>query len=81
MVSSAPWSCLGFGELIEKVRNGGDLVGLFRHADLPQYQSCIGGVGAQRMEGLEPLAAVMGAARRLAVDRNERVPTYLTSEP
>ena len=65
---------LGLRELIEKIGNGGDLVGLFRHAKLRQDQPCIGGVGAERMQGLEPLAPVVGTARRLAVDRNELMP-------
>jgi hypothetical protein len=64
----------GFGELVEKVRNSGDLVGLLRNPELRQGQSCGGGIGAERVQGLEPLAVVMGAARRLAVDGDELVP-------
>ena len=61
----------GCGQLIENVRNGGDLVGLFRHAELRQDQPGVGGVGAERVQGFKPLAAIMGAARGLAVDGDE----------
>ena len=33
---------LGLGKFIEEIRDGGDLVGLFRHAELRQDQSCRG---------------------------------------
>ena len=36
-------------------------------------RSRVGGVGRQRVQGLQPLALVMGAARRLAVDGDEVV--------
>ena len=52
----------GFGQLVEKLGNSGDLVGLLRNAELRQGQSCGGGVGAQRVQGLEALAVVVGAA-------------------
>ena len=35
----------GLGQVIEKFGDGGDLVGLFRNAQLRQGQSRIGGVG------------------------------------
>jgi hypothetical protein len=54
-----------FGKLIEKLGDGGDLVGLFRNAQLRQYQPCICGVRAERMQGFEPFALVVGSARRL----------------
>ena len=41
---------------------------------LRQGQPCMGGVGAERVQGLEPFALVVGAARRLAVDGDEVVP-------
>jgi hypothetical protein len=53
-----PFKLAGFGELIEQIGDGGDLVGL----------------GAQCVQGLETPALVMGSARRLAVDRDEIVP-------
>jgi hypothetical protein len=50
------------GEFVVKLRNGRNIVGFFRHAELRQYQSCIGGVSTERMERLERLASVVGAA-------------------
>src|SRR5271165_1687735 len=64
----------GFGELIEKIGDGGDLVGLLGNAGLRQRQAGGGSVGAERVQGLETLAVVMGAARRLAIDGDEIVP-------
>ena len=55
-----------FGELIEEIGNGGDLVGFFGHAELGQHERCIGGIGRKRVQRLTALATVMGAARRLA---------------
>ena len=65
---------LGLGEFVEEIRDGGDLVGLFRHAELRQDQPRRGRVGAERMQGFEPFAVVVGAPRRLAVDSDEVVP-------
>src|SRR5665811_2193953 len=62
------------GELVEKFRNGGDLVGLLRNGKLRQGQLCGRGVGAEGVQGLEPLAMIIGAARRLSVDGDELVP-------
>ena len=62
------------GELVEQIGDGGDLVGLLGHAELRQRQPGVGRVGAERMQGLEPLALVVGAARGLAVDGDEVVP-------
>ena len=53
---------LGFGKLIEKIGDGGDLIGLLRNAQLRQCQPGMGGVGAQRMQGFEPFALVVGSA-------------------
>ena len=64
----------GFGEFVEKVRDGGDLVSLLRNADLRQRQTGGCGVGAQRMQGLEAFAAIMGATCRFAVDGDEIMP-------
>jgi hypothetical protein len=60
--------------VIEQIRDGGDFVGLFRHAPLRQRQPCRCRVGAERVQRLEPLAVVVGAARRLAVEGDELVP-------
>jgi hypothetical protein len=65
---------LVLGELVEKLENGGDLVGLFRDAELRQGQPGGGGVGAQRVQGFQPLAMIVGAARGLAVDGDELMP-------
>jgi len=65
---------LGLGKFIEEIRDGGDLVGLFRHAELRQDQSCRGRVCTERVQGFEPLAAVVGAPCGLAVDGDEVVP-------
>ena len=64
---------LGLGELVEQLGNGGDLVGLLRHADLGQGQPGVGGVGAEHVQRLDPLSAIVGAPRGLAVDGNEVV--------
>jgi hypothetical protein len=69
-----PFKLAGFGELIEQIGDGGDLVGFLGNAGLRQYQPSGGGVGAQCVQGLETPALVMGSARRLAVDRDEIVP-------
>ena len=65
---------IGFGQVVEEFRDGRDFVGLLGHAELSQDQSSVGRVGTQRMEGLEPLALVVRAARRLAVDGDQIVP-------
>src|ERR1700741_1966381 len=67
---------LGFGELIEKIGDGGDLVGLIRHAQLRQDQPRLAGVSAQGMQSLEPFALVMGAARGLAINGDDLVPAW-----
>ena len=53
-----------FGEVVEKLRDGGDLVGLFRDAELRQRQPGVGRVGAERVQGLQALGFVVRAARR-----------------
>ena len=63
-----------FGEVVEKLRDGGDLVSLFRDAELGQRQPGVGRVGAERMEGLQALGFVVRAARGLAVDGDQVVP-------
>ena len=65
---------LGFGEFVEEIRDCGDFIGLFRHAELRQDQPRRARVGAERMQGFEPFALVVGAPRRLAIDRDEVVP-------
>jgi len=64
--------CLG--QFIEQLRDGGDLVGLFRHTELRQGQPRRGRVGAECVQGFEPFAAVVGAPCGLAVDGDEVVP-------
>src|SRR6202011_4772326 len=55
----------GLGELIEKIGDGGDLVGLLRNAQLRQSQPCMGGVGAERMQGfMDDLRAATGATSK-----------------
>jgi hypothetical protein len=41
---------LGLGEMVEQIGDGGDLVGLFRHAQLRRCQPRRGRVGAKRVE-------------------------------
>ena len=53
---------LGLGKVIENLGDGGDLVGLLRNAQLRQSQPCMGGVGAERMQGFKPFALVVGPA-------------------
>ena len=65
---------LGLGQLVEKRGNSGDLVALLRHRELRQGQPGGGGVGAQPVQGLEPLAAIVRAARGLPVDGDQVVP-------
>src|SRR5579871_3968346 len=64
----------GFGEMIEQVGNGGDLVGFFRHAELRQGQPGVGRIGGERVQGLQSLAAIMRSSGGLAVDGDEIVP-------
>ena len=42
----------GVGEMVEEVGDRGDLIGLFRHAQLRQRQAGIGGMGTERMQRL-----------------------------
>lgn len=60
--------------MIEQLGNGGDLVGLLRNRELRQGQPGGGGVGAQGVQGFEPLAMIVGAARGLAVDGDDVMP-------
>lgn len=46
----------GSGKVIEQVRDGRDFDGLVRDAELRQCQPGIGGVSAQGVKGLQPLA-------------------------
>src|SRR5215217_1258652 len=66
----------GFGQLIKKIGNGRDLVGLLGDRALRQRQPRVGRVGAERVQGFEPLALVVSAARCLAVDGNEIMPVW-----
>jgi hypothetical protein len=63
------------GEVIEKLRDGGDLIGFFRNAELGQGQPGMGRVGGERVQSLQALAFVMRAARGLAVDRDQVMST------
>jgi hypothetical protein len=65
---------IGFGQVVEKPRGSGDFIGFLGHAELSQDQSGIARIGTQRMEGFEPLAHVVGAARGLTVDGDQIVP-------
>ena len=62
-----------FGQFVENLGDGGDLIGLFGNPQLRQGQSGIGGVGTQRMQGFEAFALVVGSARSFAIDGNELV--------
>ena len=64
-----PVELAGLGQVIEQVGDGGDLVGLLRNRQLRQGQPGGGGVGAERMQRLEPLAPIMGAPGGLADPR------------
>ena len=64
---------LGFGELIEQLGNGGDFIAFLGNRQLRQGQAGVGGVSAERMQGLQALALVVGAARGLAVNGDEVV--------
>ena len=61
---------VGLGEWIEKIGDGGDLVGLLRNAQLRQSQPCMGGVGAERMQGFKPFALV-GDPKAAIVEEGE----------
>src|SRR5208283_4152175 len=49
--------------------------GLLGNRKLRQGQTGVGGVGAERMQRLQPLAFIVGAPRGLAVDGDEVVTT------
>jgi hypothetical protein len=63
-----PFQLVGLGEVIEQIRDGGDYVGFLRYAQLRECQPRRGRVGAERVQGFEPLAPIMGAPGGLAVD-------------
>ena len=63
------------GQMIEQDGDSRDLVGLLGHADLRQRQMGVGRVGAERVQRFEALSFVVRAARGLAVDGDEDVPT------
>lgn len=69
-----PFRLAVFGEVIEEIGDGGDLVGFLGKAALRQDQPGGVGVGAQRVQCLETLTLVMGSTRRLAVDGDQIVP-------
>ncbi len=54
-----PFELLSLGKLVEEIGDDGNLIGLFRHAELCQRQPGAGGVGAKRMQGFEPITLVM----------------------
>jgi len=58
-------------EFLQQQRDGGDLVGFLLARLLAQHQSLAGRPGGDQMQRLASLAAVMGAPRGLAVDRDE----------
>ena len=62
------------GQIIEQLGDSRNLVGLFRHAGLRQHQARRGGVGAERMQGLGSLPAVVGAPGRFAINSDELRP-------
>jgi hypothetical protein len=65
---------MGFGPVVENVPDDGDFIDfLGARAELSQDEQGIGRLGAQGTEGLNPLALVMGAARRLAVNGGQIV--------
>lgn len=63
----------GFGQMVEQLRNRRNFISLLFSGTLIYPR--IGGIGAQRMKRLEPLALVVGVARSLAVDGGEIMPT------
>jgi hypothetical protein len=64
----------GFGQVVEKLRNGRDFIGFLGHAELSRDEPGISRIGAQGVERLEALALVVSAARRLAVDSDQIMP-------
>ena len=65
----------GCGKMIKKLWNGCDFIGFFRDTKLCQRQPSVGCIGAECVKSFEPLAFVMSAARRLAINGNQIVPT------
>jgi len=65
----------GLGKVIEKIGDGGDLVGLLRHAQLRQDKLGVAGISGEGMEGFEPSALVVGPARGFAINGDEIVPS------
>jgi hypothetical protein len=66
-----PFQLVGLGEVIEQIRDGGDFVGFLRYAQLRERQPRRGRVGAERVQGFEPPAPIMGPSGGLAVDSDE----------
>jgi len=64
---------IGFGQVVEQLGNGGDFVGFLWNRELGQGQPGVGGVSAEPMQRLQPLAFVARAPRGLAVDGDEIV--------
>jgi hypothetical protein len=56
---------------LQQERDGGDLVRLARHRLLPEHQPLAGGPGGDEVQGTAPPAPGVGAARGLAVDRDD----------
>lgn len=61
-------------KMIEKLGNGGDLVGFFGHSELRQRETGVCRVSAERVRRLQPFAFGVRAARGLAVNGDEVVP-------
>jgi hypothetical protein len=53
-----------------RLRDSIDFARLFRPAQLGQHKPGVAGIGRQRVQRQAPLAPVVGAARRFAVDRS-----------
>src|SRR3954454_15080803 len=58
-------------DALQQERDGGDLVRLTRYRLLPEHQPLAGGPGGDEVQGTAPLAPGVGAARGLAVDRDD----------
>jgi hypothetical protein len=57
-------------EPLDQGRNGGDLIGFLEYRLLAEHQPAVGREGRHQMQRLVAGAAIVGAARSLAVDRH-----------
>ena len=64
----SPFDLPCFGKMIEKFRDGRNLIGFFRHAELGQSQASAGGIGAERVKRFQAFALIMRATGRFSVD-------------